>query len=324
MLKIGNKQIDTNIFLAPLAGCSDLAFRLVAREYGAKFCFFEMVDSHSIFYHRKKTKALLRSTDADKPIAGQLLGVDPVIMLEAAHRMMEIADITFLDINCACPVKKVIKKKSGSYLLKDITALTKVVNKLASNLPIPVTVKLRVGFDKLDPEEIAETAKKCEGAGAAAIFVHGRTREQGYKGGICHASIKAIKDAVKIPVIGGGNIFSGSSAKKMFTETGCDGIFVARGSFGNPWIFREIENYLRDGSAPAPVTPEERKEALKKHIAYVEMYKESPPPYRVGYMRKVVMWYVKGFPMAAKIRGTVCKITDYNEMLNIVDRIDFK
>jgi nifR3 family TIM-barrel protein len=321
MLKIGNKKIETNIFLAPLSGCSDLAFRMIAREHGAKFCFFEMVDSHSMIYNRKRTLSILKTDEKDRPIAGQLLGRDPSIMLEAALKMLELVDMPFIDINCACPAKKVIKKKAGSYLLKDTESLYKVVKKLASSLPVPVTVKLRIGFDKKDAGEIAETAKRCESSGAAAIFVHGRTREQGYRGDIDHASIKAIKDAVGIPVIGGGNIFSPELAKKMFTETGCDGIFVARGAFGNPWIFNDIERYIKTGRLPSPVSAETRKEVLEKHLSYIETYKEMRPASRVNCMRKAVIWYVKSLPHASRIRDTACRARSYEEMVDIVDKI---
>jgi nifR3 family TIM-barrel protein len=321
MLKIGKTKIDTNIFLAPLSGCSDLSFRLIAREHGAKFCFFEMIDSHSLFYHRKKTLALLRTNEKDSPIAAQLLGRDPSIMLDAALGLLEIVKIKFLDINCACPAKKVIKKKAGSYLLKDTDSMCKVIKELASSLPIPVTVKLRTGFDKKDIDDIKLIAKRAEGAGAGAIFVHGRTREQGYKGDIDYESIGAIKKAVDIPVIGGGNIFSPELAKKMFTETACDGIFVARGAFGNPWIFKDIEEYLKTGKLPRPVSVTARREALKKHLAYIEELKEMRPPSRVNYMRKVVMWYIKGFPRAARMREAACRVRRYEEILELVDKI---
>lgn len=321
MLKFGRLKIDTNVFLAPLAGCSDLAFRTIAREHGAKFCFFEMIDAHSMIYQRKKTLAYLKTNEKDTPIAAQLLGRDPDVMLEAAERMLEHVKISFIDINCACPARKIIKKRCGSYLLKDTEALSKVVKKLSSSLSIPVTVKLRTGFDKTDAANIAMTAKRCEDSGAGAIFVHGRTKDQGYKGDVDHASIKAIKEAVAIPVIGGGDIFSPEDAKNMFTRTGCDGIFVARGSFGNPWIFGAIEKYLRTGKLAEPPGPDARREALRRHISCIEELKDARPQSRVNCMRKIVIWYTKGFPHATRIRDAACKARQYEQMLDIVDKI---
>ncbi len=322
MLKIGSVKIPSNILLAPMAGCTDLPFRLITREHGAKFCFFEMVDCNSITYGAKRrVHSILKTTGEDRPIAAQLLGRDPSKMLVGAEEIIRAAKPLFLDINAACPAKKVVKKKCGAYLLKDESELCAILKKLSSNLPIPVTVKLRIGYDKIDPERIAGLARRCADSGASAIFVHGRTQAKGYSGPIDYASIKAIKESVSIPVFGSGNIFSPEFAKKMLGETGCDGILVARGALGNPWIFEEISEYITNGrirTAPSLVS---RKNVLKKHITAIEKFKTPGPGGNAGHMRKAVFWYLKGFPLAARIREKVSLVKSYEEMLKLVDSI---
>ncbi len=180
MLKIGSKNIKTNIMLAPMSGHTDLSFRLIAREMGAKFCFFEMVDAKSLCYNNPKTLALLKTTKKDMPIAAQLLGREPDIMLKAAQKLTALANISFLDINSACPVKKVTSKQAGAYLLNDANKLCKIIKELASSLPVPITVKIRVGYGKADLAETLNLVKKCVKSGVSAVFAHGRTRSQGY------------------------------------------------------------------------------------------------------------------------------------------------
>lgn len=312
MLKIGSYELPSNMLLAPMAGCTDLPFRLIAREHGAKFCFFEMVDCNSITYGRKKAvRSILKTVEEDQPIAAQLLGRDPSKMLAGAEEILKIVKPAFLDINAACPARKVVKKKCGAYLLKDEQELCAILKKLSSSLPIPVTVKMRIGYDQAEPSKIAHLAKRCQDSGAAAIFVHGRTRAQGYSGEIDYTSIKAVREAVQIPVFGSGNIFSPELARKMIGETGCDGILVARGALGNPWIFKDER----------PVSIEERKQALKKHLAYIEKYKDAGSRGNAGYMRKTVIWYLKGFALAASIRAKVSLVTSYEKMIKLIDNI---
>ena len=244
MINIGNYKLKTNILLAPLAGCADLPFRLIMREYGAKFGFFEMIDANAL-KRNKKSLEMLKTTAKDRPIAGQLVGSNPEIMLSSAKEMINHVDIKFLDINAACPVRKVIKKKAGAYLLKEPILLYKIIKKLSSNLNLPITVKLRIGYDRTDNKNIADIAASCEHNGASAIFVHGRTRTQGYSGPVDYSAIRSVKNAVSVPVFGSGNIFTPEQAKEMMEGTGCDGIIVARGSFGNPWIFKNILNYIK-------------------------------------------------------------------------------
>jgi len=239
-----------------MAGCTDLSFRLIARESGAKVCFFEMVDTNALIYNNPGTFRLLKTTEEDVPLAAQLLGSDAEGFMRAAEKLITLAPrISFLDINSACPAGKALKKGAGAELLDNPELLASIVKILSSELPVPVTVKLRIGHTKKDPALIRRTARSCEDNGAAALFVHGRTALQGYRGAVDYESIAEIKRSVKIPVFGSGNIFSAEDAENMFRETGCDGILVARGSLGNPWIFGEIETFLKTGEktpAPAP------------------------------------------------------------------------
>ena len=322
MIKIGDFKLNTRIVLAPLAGCSDLPFRLICREHGAKFCFFEMIDSNSLYYNNIRTLDIVKTLEKDNPIALQLVGADPEIMLFAADKILKRAKPVFLDINCACPAKKVIKKKAGAYLLKDTKNISAIIKKLSSSLSIPVTVKMRLGSSEADVKNAAKAAMICEESGAKALFVHGRTREQGYSGDIDYQAIKSIKDSVDIPVFGSGNIFSPELAKKMFDETLCDGICVARGAFGNPWIFTQIEDYLKDGRLPKPVSDTERKTVLKRHLSYIMKYKDMHPSSRVGFMRKVALWYLKGFPNASRFRDRITATKSYDNLVGAIDELD--
>ncbi len=322
MINIGSYNINTNIFLAPMAGCSDLPFRLIAREHGAKFCFYEMVDSNSLIYKRHETYGNLKTDKKDIPIAVQLLGSDPEGMLKAANRLLELVKVSFLDINCACPAKKVIKKRSGAHLLRDAPRLYSILQRLIPELPLPITIKIRTGFDKKDDDHIVKMAKHCEDLGISAIFVHGRLKTQGYAGGIDYGAIKKIKDAVRIPVFGSGNIFSGESAKLMLDETGCDGVMVARGGLGNPWIFNEIEEYIETGKSPKEISLAEKKKTLKKHLDYIDKYKSISAYGKIGFMRKVAIWYLKSIPAASNLRARITRETkSCQDILKIVTEI---
>lgn len=298
------------IILAPLSGCTDLPFRLIAREHGAKLCFFEMLDSNSLTHNRRQSYWLLTSDKKDAPIAGQILGSDPDIMLEAAHKVLDRARISFLDINCACPAKKVIKKKAGAHLLRDETRLYDILKKLVPALPVPITIKIRAGYDTKDLGRITSMVKRCEDLGVAVIFVHGRLAKQGYAGDVDYGSIKAVKESVKIPVYGSGNIFSRELMKKMFDETGCDGVLVARGALGNPSIFEGVD--------PDEVSVEDKKKILKKHLSYIDKYKPITQSGKIGYMRKVAIWYLKSVPMAARLRSRITSAKSYENLLEVI------
>jgi nifR3 family TIM-barrel protein len=278
-----------------------------------------MVDAHSLLGPHPKKFNILRTVPQDTPIAAQLVGEDPGIMLEAAQILLAHVPVVLLDINSACPVKKVVKKRAGAALLKDPQTLSQIISTLASSLSIPVTVKLRIGYSQVDIPALRDLVKACEASGAAALFVHGRTRDQGYAGDINYQALHAVKSAVTIPVVGSGNIFSGPLAKQMLDQTGCDGVLVARGAFGNPWIFEEIEAYLRDGTLPPERSLRQIHTVLKRHLAYIAQYKTASPAGKIGFMRKVALWYLKGFPHASKLRGQINRITDYEALLVFLD-----
>lgn len=286
--------MNPKIYLAPMSGITDLPFRLISREFGAEQCFFEMLDAKITLCGHPASRRPLKTVKHDTPIAAQLVGGDPCVMFDAAEKLRTLVDISFLDINSACPVKKIIKKGAGAALLQDTATLGKIIYALSSRLPIPITVKLRTGFDRKDIKKCVSTAELCEANGASMIFIHGRTRAQGYSGIIDYESIKAVKDAVKIPVMGSGNIFAPVMAKKMLDETGCDGILVARGALGNPWLFRNIEHYLQKGETHHRPALEVRQKVLATHLAYIEKYNEMTDINKTGYMGKVKKWYLKG------------------------------
>jgi tRNA-dihydrouridine synthase B len=348
MPKIGSQDYPS-VMLAPLSGCSDLAFRLIAREHGARFCFFEMIDANSLHSVRKrgltqngylseqgltpfpksKSLLLLKTLLQDLPIAAQLVGRDADMMLAAAKTILAAApQISFLDMNAACPAKKVIKKRAGAYLLNDEAELSSIIKKLSSKLPVPVTVKLRTGYDRKNPTAIAKIAKKCESSGASALFVHARTRAQMYSGEIDYESLRAVKDSVRIPVFGSGNIFTAADAKEMTDKTACDGLMVARGALGNPWIFKDIEELVanlggcrRQPPRVTKVSTEERKDVLKRHLAYIERYKDCRQSGKVGCMRKTFLWYTKGLPDSKRLRVKVSLVKSYEKMLELVESL---
>lgn len=326
MVQIGSKNIKTNIFLASLAGCSDLAFRLIAREQGAKFCFYEMFDSNSLAHpSNKKTDDMCQTQPKDFPIAAQLLGSDPEIMLKGANKLLEYnRKIAFLDINAACPVKKVVKKRAGAHLLREPELLYGIISKLSSSLHLPITVKLRSGYLKKDIEDIVLIAKRCEESGAKALFVHGRTQAQGYAGEVDYESIRAIKESVKIPVIGSGNILSPQKAKEMLDLTRCAGVLVARGALGNPWIFRRIKNYLNNGVLLPDPKLEEKLVVLKKHLQYIGRYKKLSAKTKIGYSRKVALWYLKHLKNNAIIRSRVVQAREVDDLYKLIDDLAAK
>jgi len=323
MIKIGNKKIPSNVIMAPMSGCTDLAFRTTARKYGAKFCFFEMVDATSLIMKSERTFQMLKTNSKDRPIAAQLIGSEPAKMLDAARILLDIVpDIMFLDINSACPVKKVLKKKAGAYLMKTPDTLIKIADTLSNKLKLPITVKIRTGYGKNDLSDLTDLARRLEDAGLSAIFIHGRTCEQMYSGEIDYNSIREVKNAVSIPVFGSGNIFNPELAKKMFDETGCDGITVARGALGAPWIFKDIESYLKTGKFTKPKNnTDKKKTALTEHIRYIKKYRERSSEGNIGFMKKVTMWYTKGFPDAKSIRNKICKIKNYGELSDFIKRL---
>jgi len=314
-------KIDTKAVLSPLSGVSDLSFRLICREQGAKLCFFEMADANMLTHAASKNRDIFKTTPEDQPIAAQILGADPDVTLAAAEKLLELTKPQFLDINAACPAKKVVKKKAGAHLIREPKVLEAIIKKLTDNLSLPITVKLRIGYNTYNEEAIREIAMRCEGEGVAALFVHGRTWKHAYCGEVTYEGIKAIKEAVKIPVYGSGSVFSPELAKKMLDETGCDGVVVARGAMGNPWIFKRIEEYLKSGQLLPEPTPKERMAMCKRHLSYMEKYKESRLTNKIGWMRRIAIYYIKSLHNATSFRHQVTSAKSYDELMGVVDKI---
>ena len=262
-LKIGDVTLKNNIILAPMAGLTDLPFRIICEKYNPGLVVTEMVSSKALEYKDEKTKLLLKTEGEKRPIAVQIFGSDVKAMKEATKYVEKIADI--IDINMGCPAPKVVKNGDGSKLLLDLEKAEKILNCVIQNAKVPVTLKIRKGWDKenIVAVEIAKIAEKC---GVSAITVHGRTRSEFYTGKADLDIIKKVKENVKIPVIGNGDVIDGKSAKRMFEYTGVDGIMIGRGSFGNPWIFKQIIHYLQTGEEIEEPSKEEKLKVMKEHI----------------------------------------------------------
>jgi nifR3 family TIM-barrel protein len=241
-------------------------------------------------------------------------------MLKGAEKLLALNNnISFLDINAACPIKKIIKKKAGAHLLKEPERLYGIIKKLSSSLSLPITVKIRTGYLVKDTEHIVRVAKNCEQNGVKAIFAHGRTQAQGYSGAVDYGSIKAIKANVKIPVIASGNIFSAQKAKEMMDLTHCDGVLVARGALGNPWIFGQIKSFLHNGLLLPDPAPKDKLPVLIKHLQYIEKYKLLPARVKVGFSRKVAIWYLKKFKNAAVLKDKVGRAQSFQELYELIE-----
>ena len=262
-LQIGNVNLKNNILLAPMAGITDLPFRLIARQYGTSYACTEMVSSKAIFYDDKKTKMLMNSEGEQRPLAIQIFGSDIEAMAYASRYVSDYADI--IDINMGCPAPKVTKNGEGSKILLDLELAENIMKTVVQNSKVPVTIKFRKGWDN-DHIVAVEIAKIAEKVGISAITIHGRTRSEFYSGKADWNIIKKVKDAVQIPVIGNGDVVDEESAKKMFEETGVDGIMIGRASLGNPWIFKRIIHYLKTGDKIPEITNKEKLETIKKHL----------------------------------------------------------
>ncbi len=313
-MRIGSVLLDNNIFLAPLAGVSDRPFRVLCAEQGAGLVYTEMVSAKAVAYNNKKTSQLIQISPELETAGVQLFGNDPQIMAESAAKIDNDA-ITLFDINMGCPVPKVVNNGEGSALMKDPDLIGRIVEAVSMAVDKPVTVKIRAGFDS-DHINAVEVARVAESAGAKAIGVHGRTREQYYTGVADWSVIKAVKENVSIPVLGNGDVFSAEDAEAMLKLTGCDGILVARGAQGNPWIFREILHYLRTGELLPRPEPAEVVEMIRRHKE--ALVQEKGTYTAVRELRKHVSWYTKGMKHATQLRKVINQLDDveaFDEML---------
>lgn len=316
-LQIGNVTLKSNIILAPMAGVSDLPFRLLCSRMGAGMVCMEMVSAKAIYYNNKNTNDLLEIHPDEGIVSLQLFGSDPEIMASQAKRIEE-RPFQILDINMGCPVPKVVGNGEGSALMKDPVLAGKIIESVVRAIKKPVTVKIRKGFDD-EHINAVEMAHVAEESGASAVAVHGRTRQQYYSGKADWNIIAAVKDAVKIPVIGNGDVVDGITAKEMFRDTGCDGIMVGRAAQGNPWIFKEINRFLEDGEILPRPTYEEMREVVKEHARLQLEFKGEYTGVRE--MRKHLAWYTTGMPHSAAFRNSINLVETAEDMMKAIDEI---
>lgn len=316
-MKIGNIEIENCLALGPMAGVTDLPFRLLCKEMGCNMLYTEMVSAKAILYKNKNTKELLNIDKNEHPVGVQLFGSDPDIMAQIAAQVEE-GECDFIDINMGCPVPKIVNNGEGSALLKQPKLVEEILTKMVKAVNKPITVKIRKGFENgtVYAVEIAKIAESC---GVSAIAVHGRTREQYYSGKADWDVIKDVKKAVKIPVIGNGDIFSAEAAKAMKEYTGCDGLMVARGARGNPWIFREIKEYLENGNVIDKPTINDIREMIIRHAKMLVDYKGEYTGIRE--MRKHIAWYTAGLPHSAELRRMCNQI---ETMENLIETVNAK
>lgn len=314
-LQIGTVCLDNNLILAPMAGVTDLPFRLLCREQGAGLVCMEMVSAKAIYYKNQNTESLMEIHPEEKPASLQLFGSDPYILSEMAKRIEE-KPFAILDFNMGCPVPKVVNNREGSALMKEPELVREILTGLVKAIKKPVTVKIRKGFDE-DSVNAVEIARIAEDCGVAAIAVHGRTRQQYYSGKADWDIIRQVKEAVGIPVIGNGDVVDGASAKALLEQTGCDGIMIGRAAQGNPWIFKEVLQYLESGIENDPPTNAEKKEVILRHARLQLEYKGEYTAVRE--LRKHLSWYTAGMPGSAKIRQKVNSLETIEELFRCIE-----
>lgn len=317
-LRIGNVTFDNNLILAPMAGVTDLPFRFLCREQGCGLSVTEMVSAKAILYKNKNTNELLSVSDQEGPVSVQLFGSDPDIMANMAAAI-ESRPFALIDVNMGCPVPKIVNNGEGSALMKDIKLAEKILTAMVKAVKKPVTVKFRKGFTEEDCNAV-EFARMAESSGVAAIAVHGRTREQYYSGTADWDIIRQVKEAVSIPVIGNGDVFEPEDAKALIDQTGCDGVMIARGAKGNPWIFSRTLHYLETGELLQPPTPAEISEMILRHGTMQAEHKGETVAMRE--MRKHMAWYTAGLPHSAKLRNDINQVETMEELRRfVIERI---
>lgn len=315
--KIGNVRMENPFVLAPMAGVTDLPFRRLCKEQGAGLICMEMVSAKAISFHNKNTEALMEIDPCEHPVSMQIFGSEPELMAEVA-KSIEDRPFDILDINMGCPVPKVVNNGEGSALLKDPDLIVRIVKSVSSAISKPLTVKMRIGFEK-EPVDIVEIAKRVEDAGAAAIAVHGRTRQQYYSGTADWDAIRKVKEAVSIPVIGNGDVDSPLKAEALMKETGCDAVMIGRAVRGNPWIFREMNHYFTTGELMERPSPAEVCEMILRHArAQIELKGEFTG---IREMRKHVAWYTAGMRHSAALRRESNTIASYEELEELLQKL---
>jgi tRNA-dihydrouridine synthase B len=317
MLAIGNLKLKSNLILAPMAGVSDLPFRKLNHKFGCELAFVEMINARCLGHKSKKTAEMLSTDKTDKPLGMQLLGCEPAY-IERAMDILAKYKFDVLDFNSACPERKVTRRGEGASLLKDPGKLRSLLEIVVKRSAVPVTVKIRTGWDS-DSLNATEVARHAQDAGVKAVFIHGRTKQQLYSGAVDYETIRKVKRSVSIPVIGSGDVFSAELAKTMFDRTGCDGILVARGALGNPWIFEEIKHYLKTGhELPKPGMDEIIRTMLEHLDLSVSFF---GPKYGVVIFRKFFGWYTKGFRKIRPLRETISRLKTRRDVEDVINRI---
>ena len=313
-MKIGDIVTDNNLILAPMAGVTDLPFRLLCKRHGCGILYSEMVSAKALHYNNANTFTLLKMEPEEAPMALQLFGSEPEIMAEAVE-MLNDMPFAFFDVNMGCPVPKVVNNKEGSALMKNPRLAGEIIAAMVKVSRKPVTVKIRKGFAAYD-DNAPELARILEASGASAVAVHGRTREQYYSGKADRDIIRRVKESVKIPVIGNGDIKSPETARRMFEETGCDAIMIGRGARGNPWIFSRVNEYLRTGRTEDEPSADEILDMILEHAGLQVQYKGEWQGIRE--MRKHVGWYTAGLPFSALLRDRVNHVETYEQLKSLI------
>ncbi|MBO6114059.1 MAG: tRNA dihydrouridine synthase DusB [Lachnospiraceae bacterium] len=305
------------IILAPMAGICDLPFRLLCKEQGCDIVYTEMISAKGMYYNNKNTEPLLMTDDREKPVGVQIFGSEPRLMAEQAKRI-EDRGFAFIDVNMGCPVPKIVNNGDGSALMKNPALIGDIVSEMVNMCSLPITIKIRAGFndDSINAPEIARIA---ESAGVSAIAVHGRTREQYYHGKADWKIIKAVKESVKVPVIGNGDVASGEDVIRIKKETGCDSVMIGRAAKGNPWLFSDIKEYLKSGNHMVRPTANEICDMMFRHAKLMIEYKGEFTG--IHEMRKHVAWYTQGMPNSAKLRADINSVETFDEMKEMIEKL---
>jgi len=320
MLKIGNLKLSLPFILAPMSGVTDLPFRLINRKFGCELAFVEMINVRSLSYKSKRTERMLSADKKDRPLGIQLLGSEPQFILRGMD-VLNKYKFDILDFNAACPEKKVTRRGEGASLLKEPKKLNQLLKLIVHNSKVPVTVKIRTGWDR-NSINAKELALYAQDAGVKALFLHGRTKAQGYHGNVDYTTIRKVKKALSIPVIASGDIFSCELAKKMLEETGCDGVLVARGALGNPWIFRELSSFFTNGRTLKRPDIDEIGKVMLEHLNLcLDFY---GPRIGVIIFRKFFSWYTKGHSATRILRKNACRAKTPQELIRIIEEFQQK